>query len=346
MGDVGARRAVELVLARALVGVALIGGRCDPCFQPLVLERQVVPDFLSQPIDFLARDRAVLHELVRPQLPHAWMRLDLRVHLGLRVGGLVGLVVAVAAVADEVDEHVMAELLAEGEGEPHRAHARRDVVGVDVDDRHVEALREVRCPARRASVVGVGGEADLVVHDEVNRAADLVAVERLQVERLGDDALRREGRVAVDHDRDRRVGVLDGVRPVAHRLGRARCARDDGDDVLEVAGVGLELDLDALAVRQLVVAAEAVVILDVAGAALRDRRDGLEHVRLDRGGALELREDRVVGAAEVVREHVQTAAVRHPDEHAVRAVRRRELDQRVEHRDGHVEALDGELVLA
>ena len=48
-----------------------------------------------------------------------------------------------APVADQVDQHVVAELLAEGEREAHRADAGRDVVGVDVDDRHVEALRQV-----------------------------------------------------------------------------------------------------------------------------------------------------------------------------------------------------------
>ena len=90
----------------------------------------------------------------------------------------VALVVPEAPVADEVDQHVVAELLAEGEREPHGADARRHVVGVHVDDRHVEALREVRGPARRARVVGIGGEPDLVVGDQVDGAPDLVPVER------------------------------------------------------------------------------------------------------------------------------------------------------------------------
>ena len=47
----------------------------------------------------------------------------------------------------------------------------------------------------------VGGEADLVVRDDVDRAAGRVARERLQVEHFGDDALRGERRVAVDEDR-------------------------------------------------------------------------------------------------------------------------------------------------
>ncbi len=269
------------------------------------------------------------------------MDLDLCVHLGLGVGGLVGLVVAEAAVADQVDQDVVAELLAEREGEADGADAGGDVVGVDVDDRDVEALREVRGPARGAGVVGVGGEADLVVGDEVDGAADLVAVERLQVERLGDDPLGGERGVAVDRDRDGGVGVLVGVGPLAGGLGGAGGALDDGGDVLEVGGVGLEVDVDRVPVGELVGAVGAVVVLDVAGAPLGDRGDGLE-----RRGALELGEDRVVGPAEVVREHVQAPAVGHPDHYLAAAVGGGELDQLVEHRNGHVEALDRELVLA
>ena len=145
----------------------------------------------------------------------------------------------------------------------------------------------------------------------------------------------------MDHDRHGRVRVLVGVRAAPRGLGGPRRALDDRRDELEVARVGLQVDADRAAVGQLVGALRAVVVLDVARAALRDRRHDLE-----RRGALELGEDRVVGAAEVVGEHVQPAAVGHPDDDLLAAVRGRQLDQLVEHRHGHVEALDRELVLA
>ena len=113
-----------------------------------------------------------------------------------------------------------------------------------------------------------------------------------------------------------------------------------GADELEVTRVGLEPDDDRLAARELVGALGAVVVLDVAGAALRDRGD-----RLERRGALELGEDRVVRTAEVVREDVQATSVGHPDHDLARAAGGRELDQLVEHRDRHVETLDRELLL-
>ena len=84
-----------------------------------------------------------------------------------------------------------------------------------------------------------------------------------------------------------------------------------------------------------------MVVLDVAGPSLRDGGDGLE-----RRGALELGEDRVVGAAEVVGQHVQPPAVGHADHDLVAAVGGGQLDQLVEHRHRHVQALDRELVLA
>ena len=303
--------------------------------------RELVPHVLALLLDLLLREDALLDEPLGPQLADALLGLDLGVHLGLRVRGLVGLVVAEAAVADEVDDDVVAELLAEGEGQAHGGDAGGHVVGVDVDDRRVVALGDVRRPAGGARVLGVGGEADLVVLDEVDRAADLVAVERLEVERLRDDALAGHGGVAVQDDRHRGVGVAVGVGPLAAGLRGARGADDDRVDELQVRGVRLEVDEDRVAVGQLVGALGAVVVLDVAGAALRDRGHGLE-----RRGALELGEDRLVRAAEVVGQHVEAAAVRHADDDLARAVRRGQLDDLVEHRDRHVEALDRELLLA
>ena len=61
----------------------------------------------------------------------------------LRVGGLVLFVVTEPPVTDEVDHDVVAELGAICESEPDRRERRLGIVGVHVDDRDVEALREV-----------------------------------------------------------------------------------------------------------------------------------------------------------------------------------------------------------
>jgi hypothetical protein len=175
----------------------------------------------------------------------------------------------------------------------------------------------------------------------VQRPADLVAVEGLEVQRLRDDALAREGRVAVQDDRHRRGRVAVGVRALAGGLRRARGADDDRVHVLQVRRVGLEVDEDGLAVGQPVGALGAVVVLDVARPALRDGGD-----RLERRGALELGEDRLVRPAEVVGQDVERPRWAMPmtTSRPPCAAESWIISSSIGHR--HVQALDGELLLA
>ena len=105
-------------------------------------------------------------------------------------------------------------------------------------------------------------------------------------------------------------------------------------------GFGASVIVD-LAGRGLAGPGRGEVVLDVARAALVVDDD-----RVDRPLALELAQDRLVRAADRVHEHVQAAAVRHPDHDLVRAGVRGELDRLVEHRHHRVEALERELLLA
>ena len=152
-------------------------------------------------------------------------------------------------VADEVDDDVLLEQPPEVEREPDRGDRSLGIVGVDVDDRYVEALREVTRVARRAPLDGIGGESNLVVRDQVERAARRIAREALEVERLRDDALPGERRVAVDEDRERDVSVVAaGLRRPVGLLG-AGATLDHRVDRLEVARVRGERDGDLTALR-------------------------------------------------------------------------------------------------
>src|SRR3712207_8755572 len=62
------------------------------------------------------------------------------------------------------------------------------------------------------------------------------------VERLRDDALPGEGRVAVDQDRQRDGRVVDARAARAVGLLRPCPADDDGVDGLQVAGIGRQRD--------------------------------------------------------------------------------------------------------
>ena len=182
--------------------------------------------------------QALLDQLGGEDLAHRRVFVNRLVHLRLGVGGLVRLVVAEAPVADQVDDDVAAELLAEGGGEPDRADAGGDVVGIDMDDRQVEALGNVRGVASGAALLGVGGETQLVVRDHVQGAAGGVALELGQVEDLGHHALRRKRGVAMNQDRDGAGPIEVRLRSFSPRLLGAAPALDDRIDRFQVAGVG------------------------------------------------------------------------------------------------------------
>ena len=105
------------------------------------------------------------------------MALDLGVHQRLGHRGVIALIVTKPAIAEHVDDHVLAEQLAVfgahlgGEG-----HGLR-VVAVDVEDRRLDHQGHVGRIGRGAAVLGAGGEADLVVDHEVHGPADTISAQ-------------------------------------------------------------------------------------------------------------------------------------------------------------------------
>src|SRR6185295_14161296 len=104
---------------------------------------------------------------------------------------LVALVVAEAAIAPHVHHDVAAESLAIVDGELAGEGHRLRVVAVDGDDRRLHPLGDVRRVRRTAPELRAGGEADLVVDDEVDAAAGVVAAHPGKAEAFPDDALSR-----------------------------------------------------------------------------------------------------------------------------------------------------------
>ena len=169
------------------------------------------------------------------------------------------------------------------------------------------------------------------------RPASRVALECLQIEGLGHDALAREGRVAVDQNWQRSRWVV-GTRGVVGLVG-ASLALDHRVDGFEVARIRRKDHVDR-ATGGLPRRVGAKVVLDVTGALL-----GVQIDRADRALAFELAQKRAVRTAEGVFEHVHATAVGHPDDGLVRAGLARRLERPVEHRHEHVEPLDRELLL-
>ena len=299
-----------------------------------LLERVVEPrvEVVEGLLGLRQREVAAVDERLGVELAHRPVRPDQLVHLRLGERGLVALVVAEAAVADHVDDDVLAERLAEVERHLHDAHARLGVVAVDVEDRRLHHLGDVGGVHARPAELGRGGEAELVVHHDVDGAADLVAGHLAQVERLGDHALTRERGVTV-HEDGEHVAALAVVDPVALGAGHAL---DHGVDRLEVARVRREGHGARGARRRDVPAGRADVVLHVARA--------LHRRRVER--ALELAEDLAVALPDGVHEHVEPAAVRHAEDDLGHAAVGRGRQQRVEHRDERLRALEAEPLLA
>jgi len=273
------------------------------------------------------------------RLAHRHLLLDALRLERLRVRRLVLLVVAEAAIADEIHDDVVPELLAIRESKSDRGQRGLGIVRVDVHDRNVEALREVARIPRRTAFSGIRGEADLVVRDQMQRPTGRVPVEAVQIEGLGHDALAGERRVTVDEHRERHGRIVDPRPAGAIGLLGARKALDHGVDRFQMAGVGRDGDLDLAGVRHARLRRREVV-LDVTRAALRVRDQ-----RIDRPLPFELAKDRGVRPADDMGQDVQAAAMGDADQHLVRAATRGQLDGIVEHRHEHVQPFDRELLL-
>ena len=154
-----------------------------------------------------------------------------------------------------------------------------------------------------------------------------------RLQRLGDHALTGERGVAVQRDRHHGEALFAEVEHVL--LGPGDALQHRVDD-LEVGRVRDQRDVDlAVAERADVLALGAQVVLHVTGAVRLAR----VHV------ALELAEDLRVGLADDVGQHVQPAAVRHPDDDLVHAVFGGLVQRGVQQGDDGLAALQGEPLL-
>src|SRR5688500_2229559 len=292
-------------------------------------------DLRIESLHILGRDDSFGSEALTPHFTRRRVPANLRVHRRLCERRLVGLVVAVPSIADQVDEEILPELRAVLDAELHHLDAGVRVFRVYVHYRNLEALREIARVMSRASIARIGRESDLIVGDDVQRAAHAIPAQRRHVERLGNDSFAGERRIAVNADRnDGRFVALAILReqglPGAHHALKNRVGE------LEVARIRNERHAN-LVVADFPAARESQVVLHVPCLALCARR---------RVPALELTEDCLVWLLENVREDVDASAVRHRDSDFARSVLRGSVDCGVEHRNHHVGAFDREPLVA
>ena len=257
-------------------------------------------DGFSNAVDVFLRDDLFTHQTIGVDRGDAGVRLDLAIHDRLGVAGIVGLVVAVPAVADHVDDDILLKPLAELVGEAGDVGAGFRIVPVDVEDRGVDGAGDIGGVDGAAAVVGAGGEADLVVDDQMDGAAGGVAVELGHVERFGNNTLAGEGGVAVDQQRNDAF-ALEVTEAILLGTDNAFDNRIDG---FQVRRVGREADDDFARGDRTADAGGAQVVLHIAGA-LRAALGGV---------AFEFGENLLRLLADDVGENVQAAAVGHADD--------------------------------
>ena len=257
----------------------------------------------------------------------ARMGRDLAIEHRLREGRLIGLIVSVTTVADDIQHGVGAELLAEFQRDLRRENDGVGIVAVGVQDRRLGELRDLGAMTAGARFVRVGREADLIVRDDVQRAAHLVALEAGEIEGLHDHALASERGVAVQQD-GQDFGAIGAALEVDEGAG---AAEDDRVDGFEMAGVEGEGDADLLAFDD-AGARVAKVILHVA-VAVRGIRDVLFGEAGEQGFGL---------LAADVDEDVEATAVGHADDEVGDADGRGAMDELIHDGQHDFAAFDGE----
>src|SRR5688572_11028421 len=161
------------------------------------------------------------------------MPVDRPIEHRLRKRRLIALVVAKTPVTNQVDDRVALETAAKVERAGSGLLDSLRVVAIHVKNRDLQHLGDVAGVAARTGFGGRSGETDLVIDDDVERAADPVGEQLAKIERLLSDAFAGERGIAVDQQchtalASRIAGaVLLGADP----------AEGDGGDELQMTGI-------------------------------------------------------------------------------------------------------------
>ncbi len=152
---------------------------------------------------------------------------------------------AVPTVADDVQDDVAVEFHPEFRRHAGAEDHRFRVVAINVQNGRLDRLGDVGAIQARVGVRRDGGEADLVVDDQVDGAACAVADQLAHRQGFVNQALTREGRIAVHQQRHDRGAGLGVARPI---LAGTDLADNDGIDGFQMRRIRLERHMDAVSV--------------------------------------------------------------------------------------------------
>ncbi len=238
----------------------------------------------------------------------------------------------VPAVAQQIDEHIALELLSVLRGQLRHGHDRLGVFAIDMEDRCVDQLADVGAVPARPPILGQRGEADLVVHNDMDRAAGRIALKLREVEDFLHDALADDRRVAVDQHGRHTLTVGIAPQPL---LGTAS-PLDDAVDRFEVARVARQGQVDHAPVVESTRARVATVVFHIAAAIGKALGPVL----------LELGEDLLERLADGIVQHIESTAMGHAQHDLFDAQVRERLDHVIEQWDQRLSPFETEPLLA
>ena len=255
------------------------GGLVVPAAVEAVVEH--APHPLLVLLDVVLGEGSLLEELVDVLFQLSDLLGNALVHERLGERRLVGLVVARLSVADDVDDNVALELGTPVSGKLADEVDSLDIVTVDVEDGGIDGLGDVRAVGGGTSEARISGETNLVVHNNVNGTAGLVAGEGVEAHGLVDNTLSSKRSITVKQHTHGRAKVLLVIVIMLNGTG---FAKHHGILSLQMGRVRNERKLHALAGRRRSLKVHAKMVLDIAGSLV-----GRLH------GAAELAENRLVG---------------------------------------------------
>ena len=263
------------------------------------------------------RSDLVRFQLVGVEFTRRRMLFDFLVHQRLGCARLVGFVMAVTAVAHQIDEDIAFKGITEVQRQTGNESHRFRVIRVNVENRRLNHLADVGAVwgGTRIQRVG-GGKAHLVVDDDTHRTAHFVTTRLGHVQGFLNHALARHCGVAVNGDWQHFIAarLIQTIQTGAHGTDHHRA------DDFQVRRVKRQRQVNQTAfgfdIRR-----EAHVVLHVAGAEMlfMFARKFVEQI--------------LRFFTQHVDQHVQTTTVRHTQHHFAGAAVARMADHLFEHRD-------------
>ena len=213
-------------------------------------------------VRLIPRDTVQLQQVFEITFADARALLDCAVKQRLCERRLIGFVVPPTPIAIHVDEYITLKLAAEIKRQSDDLRHSFRGFAVHMKDGHAQHPRDIGRIHRRAPLGRRRGESDLIVDDHMKDAAHPVARQFAHVQRLLNNALAGEGRVAVDEQSQdlATVPVAEAILPCAH------AAKDYGIDELKMAWIEAQREMDFAPTARRPIATVAQVILHIAPA--------------------------------------------------------------------------------